>query len=230
MTFNARNFTLGLLKTPTDRDKQHLVGASNLSTMCDRCLADDLLGMPGTESPYWLGAKIGTAIHTLLEGEARKFGSDGVLPEQKLILGEIPGYGVVKSTSDLVVFDEGVAHVTDFKTTKRDKLKMIRRVINHDDPDPETRFKVNTYLNQLMLYGMGVQKKFSAPVRDVSLVFICRDGVGDADVWGYTWDYDPERAQQVWDRGTNLWAWLQDGGDADTLDSAPGCYTCERER
>lgn len=115
MTFDATAFTLGLLKRPTDRDQQYKVGASNFSTLCTRCLADDLLrtkpDIMQEHNPWWLGAVIGTATHALLEERGQ--GLPGILTERKIVLGELPGYGVIKSTMDL--YHEPSGTVGDYK-------------------------------------------------------------------------------------------------------------------
>lgn len=228
---DATEIVLELLKRPTERDKQVKVGASNFSRLCARCLADDLTAGQESEvydSPYWAGAVIGTAIHNLLESRVQEMYPDW-LPEQKLILGQLPGYGVVKSTTDLYIPED--RHLIDFKTTSKKKLVFIREALTtegnkYDISDvAEARYKVAGYLNQVMSYGRGLTLAGHV-VESVSLVFICRDGVGDKDIWSHTVPYDSEQAEAVWDRLERLWEWLQEGNSPEDLDSHPQCWTC----
>lgn len=223
---------LDLMKIRTERDLQVKVGASNISTPCTRCLADDLLGVREEDQPYWLGAWEGTAVHERIEKLVNKHRPTW-LSEQRLTLGFVPGYGEVKSTTDLYL--PPWALVGDIKTTTRDKLVFIKRAV-YDQPDEfevtkvtEARFKVSQYLNQLFLYGMGMLNA-GYPVEKVALIFVCRDGVSDKDVWTHTIDYDPEQAQKVWDRLLELWEWLQGGGDPSLLPSHDMCYFCNNRR
>lgn len=92
----------------TERDNQVKIGASNMSNPCNKCLAEDLLGIEREPTFAWMGAVIGTAIHGMAEErlttdeELRElFHNPDV--EQKLVLGEIEGYGEVKSTTDLYI-------------------------------------------------------------------------------------------------------------------------------
>lgn len=231
--FSPRQFTLGLLKEATERDKQVSIGASNLSNMCSRCLAEDMQGAGGDiyGGRFWLGAVIGTATHLLLESRTEP--GKRYLPEQRVVVGEIPGYGVVKSTSDL--FDKPSGTVVDYKTTTREKLKYIKRAV-HDAPDEfevtkvaQMRHKVSGYRNQGMLYGLGMENA-GHTVNRVAFVFICRDGLNDDDVWEWPMPYDRDLALKVLDRGVRLWAWLSEGHTPDELSSAPHCWTCSMRR
>lgn len=232
--FDARAYALSLLKEPTDRDKQVKIGASNMSSLCTRCLGDDMLvGQESEvyESPFWLGAVIGTAVHLLLEERGKS--DPDTLTESKLVIGTIPGYGEVKSTMD--VYHAPSHGVLDWKTTTREKLVFIKRAFKepYDEHEvtklTEARFKVNGYLNQGMLYGKGALLA-GLPVENVSLVFVCRDGQGDKDVWAKTVPFDPEHAEKVWNRAVNLWNALQDGRELATLPSHPMCWFCNTQR
>jgi len=183
-----------------------------------------------------MGAWTGTAMHNRMEDEVTQHRADqGWLSEQRLVLGEIPGYGTVKSTTDLYLPDNG-GTVGDFKSTTRDKLAHIRRALEEPE-DPleitkvtEARVKVSGYLNQVMLYGRGVRDTLHLPVAKVALIFLCRDGVSDKDVWVFETDYDENRANKVWDRAVRLWEWLQAGNDPRQLNSHPQCYYCNNVR
>lgn len=225
---SADAYILGLLKQRTARDKQVKVGASNLSTPCGRCLAHDLAGVRrNTSNKWWLGAVIGTATHGLVEERAVKDKNN--LSEHRVALGEIPGYGKVKSTLDLYRIKE--RNLVDLKTTARDKLGPLRRA-HAEEPDEfdtdsvrSARFKLTAYWNQVMLYGKGMIAA-GYPVDTVSIVFVCRDGKTDTDIWGINAEFDPERADAVWSRALTIWEWLQNGGDPATVEEHPDCWAC----
>lgn len=220
------------MKQPTERDKQVKVGASNYSSLCSRCVAQDLQATHGStvmeEHPYWLGAWIGTAVHNRMEAEAEAHRPTWT-PERKYVMGEIPGYGTVKSTTDLYVPD--LSLVVDYKTSTRAKVKYIKDALR--DPEStyeataikEARFKVGGYRNQIQSYGRGVVLT-GKPVEWVSLVFINRDGTGDGDIWAWTEPYDQARADAVWSRVERMWAWLNEGHSPSELSSHPYCYAC----
>lgn len=224
----ASDYARGLLKERSERDKQVKVGASNLSSLCGRCLALDLAGVRrNTSNRWWLGARVGTAIHAALEEKAQQ--DKGVLSEQRLTIGTIPGYGEVKSTLDLYRIKE--REVVDFKTTTRDKNAALRRALFEEPDEFDTdsvqsaRFKVEGYWNQIHLYAMGLDK----PVETCTIVFINRDGKEDKDIWDASIPYDPSRAEAVWGRALTIWAWLQGGGDPATVEAHPYCWACDNE-
>lgn len=220
--FSARDWVVELLTRPRERDQQVKVGASNLSNPCTYCLAQDMLGVPQAPNRYSMGALIGKAIHNEIDHSNT---DPDTLGEQKVILGEIPGYGVVKSTSDL--YHVPSRTVVDWKTTVKEKLKYLKRAVveEPDDLEPtkvkEARFKVNAYINQTLLYGRDFPD-----VARCAIVFICRDGSTEDDIWEYSFDFNKERSDRVWDRGVRLWAWLTEGGDPETLPQHPHCYAC----
>lgn len=227
--FDLTQWGIALLQAPTERDLQTRVGASDLSNQCSRCLADALLALKTEvdESPFWLSPRLGTALHLLVEQRAPKHGA---LPEHKLVLGELPGYGPVKSTADLYHIEQRA--VIDVKSTKRNKLAFYRRVIEENDPAESlipARNTVETYLNQIMLYGRGYELE-GRGVDQVGILFVCRDGAGDNDVWGWMVPYDRARADAVWARAAALWVWLDTGNDPDTLKRAEGCWVCTNLR
>jgi hypothetical protein len=222
----VKQLVLDLFKNPSERDKQSLIGASEIGNPCDYCLATRLQGTGGNGGAglYWLGARLGTAMHETLEKEAAKHVIEpenyrftalkGARIEEKITLGEIPGYGVIKSKPDLVLPSAG--HLLDYKSTKRTKLSGYRL-----DGVPEQ------YVIQQSLYAWGLGKQ-GIRIDRISLVFVNRDGASDSDVQIISWDYDEKVALRAWDRLNRAWKWLQDGGDPATLDSHPECYVCSR--
>jgi len=213
---------LDMLKNPSERDKQSLIGASEIGNPCDYCVGCRLLGRKQKESLYWLGGRIGTGIHAELEKEAEKhtvkaenyrfLPLEGARIEQKITLGTIDGLGTLKSKPDLVLVRD--KHLLDHKTTSKTKLAKYKL-----DGVPMQ------YVYQQSLYAWGLGKE-GIEIERISLVFICRDGSGDNDIWIYSWDYDEAQALKAWDRLELIWKWLQDGNDVETLTSDPGCWYC----
>lgn len=218
-----------VLKADDARDKQRAIGPSEIANPCTRCLADRLSGIKQKQGRYWMGARIGTAIHFDLEDKTLEL--DGVLAETKVVIGELPGYGLVKGTSDCLWSD--LEHLLDYKTTTKDKLKWIKQA-HVTEPDKfdvtklaEARFKVLGYIAQTHLYAYGVVKS-GQPVEKISITYIARDGSTDADIWSFEMDYNPDLAQHVWDRLVAVWEAIQGGKELDTFESHQYCYTCTR--
>lgn len=229
----------------TERDKQVKIGASNMSNPCNKCLAEDLLGIEREPTFAWMGAVIGTAIHGMAEErlttdeELRElFHNPDV--EQRLVLGEIEGYGEVKSTTDLYIPEMSICW--DWKSTSRDKLAKLSKVIDMNleiDPDStSTRvyedlmgyvFTVKKYLNQLHAYAMGCEKS-GRPVDALAIAFVCRDARSGEDIKVFRFDYDPDHAQRVWDRVDTLWEMLQDGHTPDNFEGHQYCWYCQNKR
>lgn len=213
---------LDLLKTQKARDKQRTIGASAIGDPCAYCLAQTLLNAQSQTGQYWLGAKIGDAIHALLELEAMKHLLEktgkfkalfGARLEKSVYIGTIPGYGDIWSTPDLYLTAEN--HLVDYKTSKRTKVETYRA----------TGKLPIRYIYQVMLYARAlIEAGFS--VDRISFVFINRDGTSDRDVVVFSMDYDAALANEAWDRVVAAWAWLEAGGDPETLPSDPDCYVC----
>lgn len=122
--------------------------------------------------------------------------------------------------------------VPTHNTTTREKLAGYQRVVETEPTEFDTdaqrgyRATLEQYFRQAQLYGYGVERS-GKEVEWVSIVFVCRDGqVIDRDIWGYTMPYDRALAQRVFDRAKNLWAYLQTGGDVDSLTQDEHCYYC----
>lgn len=212
-----------LLNSDTERDKQRLVGASQIGNPCDFCLGNALLAKGQRESPFWLGARIGTAIHEALERGASehidtpregKFNSlKGARLEEKIILGTIPGYGTIKSKPDLVLTEHD--HLVDYKTTTKAKLAKMKAT-----GDVPIQYK---YQQQLYAWGLNND---GIKISRISLVFIARDGSGPNDVWVHSFDYDEVLARNAWHRLESMWDYLQNGGTPEDLDSHEDCWYC----
>ena len=234
MTNTLRDLALTLLKTPTARDLQRLIGPSSLGAPCDYCLARELLeggsdeDVEPDEKPYWLGAVLGTATHLYLEHRAEILPYD-VLTESRVMVGAIPGYGTVSGSMDLYV--PKYKMVVDHKTTTREKLKNLQLAFDTKptsrDPEPllRARYTAKKYLGQIMLYGKGAEAQ-GLEVENVGFVFICRDGLTDNDVWAKELPYDAAYAEKVWARANNIWLALQGGRALDSFLSKIACYSC----
>ena len=223
----------------SERDKQRLVGASNLSNECTKCLAEEMALMlvsqadmwDRPESKYVMGAKIGTAVHLWLEEEVKR--RDWGVPETRVIVGEIKGYGVIKSTSDLYVPSEKA--IVDHKTTTREKLDVIRTLIRlgrlDDIPEIEmdvhraARKKVKRYLVQGNMYGKGAEDRGDV-VETVALNFIPRDAKVIDDMYVLEVEYSRDIAERALARGQKIWDALVGGKSWDSFKSDPDCYNC----
>lgn len=141
------DMTVRLLRSQTARDKQTVIGASNLSNGCDFCLASNLLGddrQTARSDSAWLGRVLGTAFHAILEhritdaltfdgleGESLRVAREqaGAMlsldPEARAevptIVAHIDGYGDVPGTVDVVLPEQ----VVDWKGTIRKKLCLL---------------------------------------------------------------------------------------------------------
>lgn len=215
---------LDLLKNPGERDKQRLIGPSEIGNACDYCVGNRLLNTPKGTSKYWLGAKIGTAIHAELEMEERKHTEKpqsgrfralkGAKIEESVVLGTIEGYGTVKAKPDLVLVSE--EHLVDHKTSSKKKVMKYKL-----DGVPMQ------YVYQQNLYAWALNQA-GIPIRKISLSFINREGTTDDDVWIHSFEYDEALALKAWSRLELLWQWLQDGHDVEELESHPDCYYCSQ--
>lgn len=229
-----KEMALGLFKIESDRDKQHKVGASDFSDPCEYHLAKKLLGGEPGEFKYFLGAKIGTATHEFLEAripqinleEYPEFASARV--EETIVIGELEGYGVIKSKPDLVLVDG--KHLVDWKTSKRDKSKQLQAVIDGIAKETkvaaEALYSLKKYCAQAQIYAYGLNKS-GIEIDACSLVFINRDGTYDPDIWTYTFPYDEAFAQFMWDRLERIWNEVSGGKDLEEFERDPECFNCK---
>lgn len=219
-----KQLTLDLLKTKTKRDKQGKIGPSGIGNPCDYCLALSLgAGQFNDKNQWWMGARIGTAIHSLLEKEVNKHVHtpmsaefnvlEDASTERRLYITNLEGYGNIYGNSDLRLTS---GNLIDWKTSTRDKIKRYKL-----DGVP------HSYLVQQNLYAYGWNQIEPGAVEVCSLVFIARDGTSDADVFVYSFDYDQELVDEALNRLGNIWKFLQDGGDIDMLESDDNCFVCQ---
>lgn len=224
----VKEFALGLLKQESSRDKQKKIGASQISDPCTYHLAKALLAESETPSRYWLGAKIGTGVHLLLEDAVAKTDmpeAKDALVEQKIVLGTLDGYGEITSKPDLMLTE--MNHLIDWKTTTRKKAKKLQASIDFPDmADEESKYTLQRYSAQVQLYAWGLNNA-GHNVEDCSIVFINRDGTDESDVFSWTFPYSEEYAVLIWERLENLWSTIQMGIDIETLDKSQHCFRCK---
>ena len=221
-----KNLAISLLNTRTERDGQKKVGASQISNPCTKHLALALAGYEQEPSKYWLGGKIGTAVHSAIEGAIEQSDDEllkGALVEQKITLGEIAGYGIVSSKPDLVL--PSINHLVDWKTSTRAKTKKIQAWVDGVKQDAGTTYTMQKYIGQTQLYAWGVAQS-GLQIDNISLVFINRDGTSDSDVLEYTFAYDESIAVALWDRLVVLWEELQAGSHPESYAGHPECFNC----
>lgn len=222
-----RNYALELLREQTDRDKQKLIGPSLIGSPCDLCVARALMGLEDEPSDYWVGGVIGTAIHALLEERGKKTFPEDMHEQKGLVIGELPGYGVIKGTADRMAVEDKT--LVDYKTTMKKKVPGLKKA--YDAPVPldlepttakEARFKLTTYVGQSSLYARALEDQYGLEIENIALNFIPRDASTDADVFVLLYDYEREYADLVWDRLTHIWNNLYGEG----WSSDDHCYAC----
>lgn len=217
----VKMLTLDLLKNKSDRDKQSMIGASEIGNECDYCVANRLLGNKQKANRYWLGAKLGTALHRELEHEEEKYiggttdyrfvALAGARVEQSIFLREIAGR-IIRSKPDLVLVKEH--HLIDWKGSSKIKVQKYKL----DGVPYQYIVQQTLYAEGLILEGIDIER--------ISLVFINRDGSGDDDVWVHSFDYDQDIADKAWERLSVLAAYVDAGNDVETIASDPKCWYC----
>lgn len=223
---DVMDMTVKLFKQESERDKQRKVGASQISDPCTKHLAKALLAEPESEQKYWMGAKIGTAIHSFLESAISASGDTtfaGALVEQKVTLGKVPGYGTVSSKPDLVLPSSN--HLVDWKTSSRPKVKKLKDLVDGVKHDSGAEYTLKKYIGQTQLYAWGMNQA-DIKVDGISLVFINREGTYENDIWTHTYEYDESFAVALWNRLIRLWDELQSGAHPDNYPLNADCYKC----
>lgn len=226
----VKTLALSLFQQASSRDSQKLVGASDFSDPCEYHLASKLKGVEQPAFKYWMGARIGTAVHEFLEEriptsnfeEFPEFKSAKI--EQTIRLGSLEGYGEIKSKPDLALVDN--KHLIDWKTSNRKKSKALQAIIFEGKEDPEASYTLRRYYAQVQAYAWGLNKNGIA-IDAASLVFINRDGTWDADLWTWTFDYDEEFALGVWHRLERIWKELQAGKELEEFPREEHCFNCK---
>lgn len=194
----------------TERDKQKRVGPSQLGG-CPRCLAR---GMMGEDEPqeFSLYPWAGTAVHEYLENHTFPDAEH----ELKLWVGDVEGYGPIKGTTDMYLFEDEIGTVVDWKNSSVKKIKSMRLT----GPSKLYRFQAQLYARGCELAGKQVD--------GVAIVFIPRDSMNVNDIWVYEEEYQPEMAQAALDRAATVYKMALESG-WESLPSDDDCYTCSRQ-
>lgn len=223
------------LTKPSERDKQRKVGPSELGDLCERCLAEKLLGVHQDEKTYPLAPMIGTAFHLYLENV---IGLKDYLKETKVTVGTIEGYGDIRGTAD--GFDTETGHVVDYKVLSKKKIKAFSSATFFDeDRNPEfysdsmTEGQLKKYYYQMMLYGLGLENA-GYEVNHVSLILFPRDCTVESVMAAsheLCFKYNRKAALAVLERANQIFKWANKNRDnLGELDSHPGCYYCAFKR
>lgn len=223
------------LSKPSERDKQRKVGPSELGDLCERCLAEKLLGVHQEEKTHPLAPMIGTAFHLYLENT---IGLKDYLKETKVTVGTIEGYGDIAGTCD--GFDTTTGHVVDYKVLSKKKIKAFSSATFFDeDHNPEffsdslIEGQLKKYYYQMMLYGLGMENA-GYEVNHVSLILFPRDCSVESVMAAsheLCFKYNPDAALAVLERANQIFKWANENRDnLGELDSHPGCYYCAFKR
>lgn len=159
------------------------------------------------ESDFSLFPWLGTAGHGHLERTA----FPDAMHEMKLYVGDVPGYGPIKGTTDLFIPDEGL--VVDWKFVGIKKIKEYR---NHGAP-AQYRYQIQLYARGCQLAGYGVQS--------VAIVFIPRDSSDINDIFVHEELYQPAMAERALERAGLVYAEAVANG-WDSLPSDDKCWRC----
>ena len=223
------------LTKPSERDKQRKVGPSELGDLCERCLAEKLLGVHKEEKTHPLAPMIGTAFHLYLENV---IGLKDYLKETKVTVGTIEGYGDIRGTAD--GFDTATGHVVDYKVLSKKKIKAFSSATFFDeDYNPEfysdsmTEGQLKKYYYQMQLYGLGMENA-GYEVNHTSLILFPRDCTVESVMSAsheLCFKYNREAALNVLERAKQIFKWANENRDnLGELDSHPGCYYCAFKR
>lgn len=223
------------LTKPSERDKQRKVGPSELGDLCERCLAEKLLGVHKEEKTHPLAPMIGTAFHLYLENV---IGLKDYLKETKVTVGTIEGYGDIRGTAD--GFDTATGHVVDYKVLSKKKIKAFSSATFFDeDYNPEfysdslTEGQLKKYYYQMQLYGLGIENA-GYEVNHTSLILFPRDCTVESVMSAsheLCFKYNREAALNVLERAKQIFKWANENRDnLGELDSHPGCYYCAFKR
>lgn len=223
------------LTKPSERDKQRKVGPSELGDLCERCLAEKLLGVHQEEKNYPLAPMIGTAFHLYLENT---IGLEGYLKETRVTVGEIEGYGEIRGTAD--GFDTTTGHVVDYKVLSKKKIKAFSSAtFFNEDLEPEfysdslAEGQLKKYYYQMQLYSLGMENA-GYDVNHTSLILFPRDCTVESVMSAsheLCFKYNREAALNVLERANQIFKWATENRDnLGELDSHAGCYYCTFKR
>lgn len=206
---------------PSDRDKQFNIGPSAIGD-CPRCVGDELAAALPEQYPdlidhdsFGLGAWIGTAVHTHLEG---LLDIPGAIKEQKNFIYELEGYGTIKGSTDMFC----AGHVWDWKVLGKanfDKLRLAYKT------EPK-KIPTQKYRAQQHLYGYGWEQ-LGHEVKTVNILAIPKLSNDPDDIRWYTETYSRDIALKFLDRLEKIWLFVREGR-LEELPCDSDCYVCTR--
>ena len=209
------------IMAPDSRSRQTKVGPSDIGDACDRCLAYKMaLRLPGAQPKRdegGLKAFFGTGLHRVMEERLQEVAMGEktglkILSESKFDIGEIPGYGIIRGTTDALLYTS----IFDWKTTDRPKLAKYR-----------TKGVPQNYRYQMHMYGLGAHLA-GHTVEWCNLIFFPRDSNDWRDIWQYVEPFNPDMARRAMRRAETIWNdWVLTGRMAE-LASADDCWTCRK--
>lgn len=213
-----------VITTPSVRDLQVSLGASDVSDLCDNCLGAKMAGEKKhrefSAHPWY-----GTSIHRQFEYQANTFQhergvndlahelfhNEGFKAEQHLKVADIPGYGEVFGSIDLTL--EGEREIVDYKKSNMKKIRDYRA----------NGIPMN-YYGQMLLYLKGLLLK-GVDVDQAVIVFVPIDSDDLRDWWAYEVKYNEADYQRLIDRAAVIAKWVA-MGVWDQLPSDHNCFTC----
>lgn len=205
---NLKTAVINEISKKTERDKQVKVGPSDLGG-CPRCVGRKMAGVPGDQD-FSLYPWIGTAVHNYLEVTT----FEEAHHELRVKVGEIPGYGEIWGTTDLlIVWEDGKATVLDWKIVGNKKLKDYRL----NGVSKQYRYQIQQYARGCELAGYSVDS--------VAICFIPRDSGNPNDIWVYEEAYQPDMAEAVLTRAGQIYQHVQENGWED-IPADDECYFC----
>ena len=217
----VREQVIATITAEDERDKQKRIGPSDLGDTCEYCLGSRLLGQVAKRE-FSIYPWLGTAVHLWLENNEK---NPQVTNEQRVEVGEIPGYGRIRGTLDR--YDAEYALVGDYKLLGNDKIKAMKKayIINADGTVTIHDERLWQYYVQINAYGVGARQA-GYDVDWVTLILIPRGGSGsinNLEVLAFPINEDVvaealARAQAIYD-------YVQEFG-TEGLESDPSCYAC----
>jgi hypothetical protein len=163
----------------------------------------------GATQDFSLFPWLGTAGHAYLERTV--FQGPDYLHEVRLYVGDVPGYGPVNGTADLVKMNDVVI---DWKFVGLKKIKAYRAA----------KASPQQYRYQRQIYARGCELA-GYPVKRVANVYIPRDSGLVQDIWVDEEAYQPEMAERALARAGDIYAEALLHG-AESLPSDDNCYVC----
>ncbi len=215
---------------PSQRDEQVKIGPSDMGNPCARCIAFKMAGTPIPDRETLFGWN-GTSMHLHLEHRieaiqrrleitqgiayAKQF-FEGALTEVRVPICEIPGYGMIDGSIDLLT----KTLVVDWKSISVAKLnKWKAELAKGKVPDG-----LQKHVSQVTMY-IGAARRLGYNVETGVLAFLPRDATTPDDYWTYPVRYSEANEQQTVARVTNIWQWVKAGRHAE-IAADPGCWTC----